>query len=174
MYRKTAVIATLLMLCGVMFAKAEDSTDSSKQSPPKQVTAYHLEFALNELDDGKKVNTRHYSMNLTDDNTMEDLKIGTRVPVETESGKFEYLDVGTNITARLVQYKLPMSLDVRANVSNFAIPGEVGHGGRPLLRQMVISGSTIAVIDKPIIIGSVDDPDSKREFQLEVTLTRLK
>jgi hypothetical protein len=27
---------------------------------------------------------------------------------------------------------------------------------------------------KPMVVGSVDDPNSKREFQLEVTVTKLK
>jgi len=27
---------------------------------------------------------------------------------------------------------------------------------------------------KPMVVGSVDDPNSKREFQLEVMVTKLK
>jgi len=34
---------------------------------------------------------------------------------------------------------------------------------------MVISGSTLVTLDKPMLIGVVDDPNSKRQFQLEVT-----
>ncbi len=30
------------------------------------------------------------------------------------------------------------------------------------------------VLDKPIVMGSVDDPNSKRTYQLEATLTKLK
>jgi hypothetical protein len=32
----------------------------------------------------------------------------------------------------------------------------------------------MAVPGKPMVIGSVDDPDSKRTFQLEVTVTKLR
>jgi hypothetical protein len=39
---------------------------------------------------------------------------------------------------------------------------------------MIISGSTLVISDKPVIIGSVDDPNSKRQFQLEVTVTKLR
>ena len=29
------------------------------------------------------------------------------------------------------------------------------------------------VTDKPILVGTVDDPNSNREFQLEVTIVKL-
>ena len=36
------------------------------------------------------------------------------------------------------------------------------------------SGSTLALLGKPMVMGSVDDPNSKRQFQLEVTMTKLR
>jgi len=176
MRKKVALIAAILGLClsGSIRAIAQDTNEGSKPSAPKPITAYRLEFYLNELEDGKKINTRHYTMNTTDDSSSQDLKIGTRVPVQSGEGKFEYLDVGTSIRARLISFKTPMSLDVHADISNFAMPDDVARGGRPLVRQMVINGSSTVVTDKPILIGSVDDPNSKREYQLEVTVTRLK
>jgi len=44
----------------------------------------------------------------------------------------------------------------------------------PFVRQIKISGVTLLVTGKPIIIGSMDDPNSNREFQLEVTATNLR
>jgi hypothetical protein len=145
---------------------------------PEHITGYRIEFAINELEDSKKINTRHYSMNLSVGpgvvSPTKGLKIGTRVPVEAEQGKFQYLDVGTNIEAQLREFKGSTSLDVRVEISNFATPDQASKGGQPLLRQMVISGSTLVVLDKPFIVGTVDDPNSKRQFQLEVTVTKLK
>jgi hypothetical protein len=43
-----------------------------------------------------------------------------------------------------------------------------------VLRQLNINASTLAVLGKPMIVGSVDDPNSKRQFQLEVTVTKLR
>jgi hypothetical protein len=65
-------------------------------------------------------------------------------------------------------------LVVTADISNVALPDQAKLGEHPLLRQMKISGSTVVVPDKPTIIGSVDDPNSDRRFELEVTVTRLK
>ena len=45
---------------------------------------------------------------------------------------------------------------------------------RPTIRQMKIESSTVATVGKPMVIGSVDDPNSKRQFQLEVTVTKLR
>jgi len=39
---------------------------------------------------------------------------------------------------------------------------------------MKIEASTIAVVGKQMVVGIVDDPNSKRQYQLEVTVTRLK
>jgi hypothetical protein len=45
---------------------------------------------------------------------------------------------------------------------------------RPAIRQMKIDSSAIASPGKSTVIGAVDDPNSKRQFQLEVVVTRLK
>jgi hypothetical protein len=172
---KTSFLAFALavILCGT--AQAGWSQNSGANQPPeKQVTAYRVDFSINELDDGKKINTRHYSMNLTDDQPANELKIGTRVPVEAEQGKFQYIDVGTSIFCHLSVRPNSLSLQVKAEISNFALPDQGARGGgQPLIRQMSISGGTLVLSDKPVIIGSVDDPNSKHQFQLEVTVTKL-
>jgi hypothetical protein len=63
---------------------------------------------------------------------------------------------------------------VIADIRNFASPKDATRTGHPLLRQMRIGASTALVLNKPMIIGSVDEPDSKREYQLELTVTKLQ
>lgn len=147
---------------------------SPEQEPPKTVEAYRLDFSINELEDGKKINTRQYSMNLTRSQP-QDIKIGTKVPIQTKQGEFQYLDVGTNISGRLQGHNDQLELIVNADMSNFAIPEQAqGHDSLPLIRQFKISGSALVVLGKPIIIGSADDPNSKRQFQVEVTMTKSR
>ena len=162
------------ILCGgAVRVWSQDS--GAKQPPVKQVNAYRVDFSINELDDGKKINTRHYSMNMTDDDSSRVLNIGTRVPMEAEQGKFQYLDVGTKIWCRMMVRPNSLSLQVNAEISNFAVPDQATRGGgQPLIRQMSISGGTLVISDRPVIIGSVDDPNSKRQYQLEVTVTKLR
>jgi hypothetical protein len=140
-------------------------------APEKPVHAYRLDFSVKELEEGKTINTRQYSLNLNADDANE-IKIGTRVPVESGQGQYQYIDVGTSIWCRIGERSDGIPVSVRAEISNFAVPDhETGH---PVIRQLKIDASTLALLGKPMIIGSVDDPNSKRQFQLEVTVTKLK
>jgi len=81
-------------------------------------------------------------MNLNSDNSNE-LKIGTRVPVESKQGEFQYIDVGTSIWSRIEERSGAIDLSVRAEISNFANPEQTpGHDMLPLLRQLKISAGT--------------------------------
>jgi hypothetical protein len=188
-------VISIGLACGLRTACAQDEskTDSPKQPAKTQpVQPYRLDFSFNELADGKNVNTRHYSMDLTAGDTNE-IKIGTRVPVATGSNnpstpaavQYQYLDVGTNIWAQLREHGDELMLAVRSDVSNLDTNSSDGTAGGslaaelrldlgPVIRQIKISGTTLLVTGKPIIIGSMDDPNSKRQFQLEVTVTKLR
>jgi hypothetical protein len=82
--------------------------------------------------------------------------------------------VGTSIWCRIGERADGLPINVRAEISNFAEPERAASQARPVLRQLAIKASTIAQLGKPMIIGSVDDPNSKRQFQLEVTVTKLR
>ncbi|HKT87849.1 MAG TPA: hypothetical protein VJQ59_05405 [Candidatus Sulfotelmatobacter sp.] len=172
--------------CGLISAQTQD--ESKKEAPAQTskvqpVDPYRLDFAFKEVADGKIVNTRHYSLDLTAGESNE-IKIGTRVPVVTSSSpgstslQYQYLDVGTNIWAQLRERGDECVLVVRADVSNLDTSDTSEHSGEsklgPIVRQIKISGSTLLVVGKPILIGSMDDPNSKRQFQLEVTVTKLR
>src|SRR6267142_1157619 len=73
-------------------AKTEAESAAAADKAEKPVHAYRLDFAVKELEGAKIVNTRQYSMNLQADDANE-IKIGTRVPVETGQGQFQYMDV---------------------------------------------------------------------------------
>jgi|KBSMisStandDraft_5_1062788.scaffolds.fasta_scaffold349306_1 hypothetical protein len=170
---------------GLLSASAQD--ESKKEVPAQSgkfepVQPYRLDFAFNEVSDGKVLNTRRYSMNLTASESNE-IKIGTRVPVAAASStntsaqvQYQYLDVGTSIWAQLREHGEELLLVVRSDVSNLDTSNESEHTSvsLPIVRQIKISGSTLLVVGKPILIGGMDDPNSKRQFQLEVTVTKLK
>jgi hypothetical protein len=182
MFKRLALAAALtaLMVAGTLRSAAQESGASkAAQETEKAPHAYRLDFSVSEMEDGKKINSRQYSMNLKSPDANE-IKIGTRVPVEVKQSEIQYLDVGTNIWCRLKDQSdvaflgNDVMLNVRAELSNFAVPEQQGQNMRPTIRQMKIESSTVAGVGKPIVIGSVDDPNSKRQFQLEVTVTRLR
>jgi len=190
--RKTAASLLMIMLAvlslqgGTCLAQENGAKAAEQQGP---IPAYHLAFSLNELEDGKKINTRQYGMNLValrqeDRGYVRDLardkaiKIGTRVPVEIEQGKVEYIDIGTSIRCRMIEDETGASLEAHADLSSL-VPRTSTDPYRPntadpILRQLSIDAATAVTIGKLTSLGTVDDPDSKRQFQLEVTVTKLR
>jgi len=178
----TAVLA--FMMCGGLPSRAQEATSETIANAngakgahgqnERPVHAYRIDFSVNELEDGKKINTRQYSMNLNSDDA-DEIKIGTRVPVDSGPETYQYLDVGTTIWCRIGERAEGIPLTVRADVNNLAIPDQAnGHESRPVVRQFKINASTLAQVGKPMVVGSVDDPNSKRQFQLEVTVSKVK
>ena len=174
-----SLLAVTMTLCsGVKLAQAQDDQ--------KPAHAYRLDFSLNELEAEKKINTRHYSINLNVPGDRQDIKIGTRVPVASASSgstvspvintEFQYLDVGTHISCSLKEHGDELELHAESEISNIDNePVREKYGvSAPVIRQIKITGSTVVVPGKAIVIGSADDPTSNRQFQLEVTVTKLR
>jgi hypothetical protein len=188
MLKRTGFItaaALFLLCCAVSPTCAQEASNEAQPAKPGTVQAYRLDFSFNEFEGDKKINTRHYSMNLTSSASNE-IKVGSRVPVTTfvnnkDSGagtQFQYIDVGTNIWAQLrpIPNSNEEELVVRSEMSNLDLSaqGATGPDAAPVIRQIKIEGSTILVEGKPLMVSSMDDPTSKRQFQLEVTVTKLR
>lgn len=177
--RTTSLLGIFIFLfcCTVQGVFAQEKEKQDKQDVSQTPVAYRLDYSVNELEGGKKINTRQYTQNLTvgDANS---IKIGARVPVDTntKNGEFQYLDVGTNIWSRLMDRGSVLTLEVRADFSNIAAMDQSSatQQSRPVVRQVQINGSTVLLPGKPMLIGLVDDPTSKKQFQLEVTATKLR
>lgn len=202
MRKLTAVwfVMTLALWCEPRLVQAQGKTDVSSQGEStkptlenrtkadqreKPIQPYRLDFSFNELENGKQMNSRHYSMNITA-GSADEVKIGTRVPIgaaETSPApaQFQYLDLGTSIWAVLRDASEELQLEVRSEIS-WTKHEDVDVDPRPphttftppIISQIKINGSTLVVTGKPLIIGSVDDPYSNRQFQLEVTATKLR
>lgn len=189
------VMIALGLLGGVRFAQAQEQQEqkdreeqteakSAKSTAPenkpkaeqreKILQPYRVDFSLNEIEDGKKINGRHYAMNLNAGDRNQ-IKIGTRVPVSQGPNRLEYqyMDVGTNIMCYLEERGDKVAIEVNTDVSNFSSPAE-GENPHPVVRQIHINGSSAVIPGKPVVMGTVDDPNSKREFQLEVQVTKLR
>ena len=190
-----AVIMTAFLFSGIItLATGQEKTNNpsdgkaTEQSKAdaddsKAIYPYRLDFSFAEVEDGKRINTRHYIMDLAGEQGQE-IKIGTRVPVVSGGStigmhgemntQYQYIDVGTNIGAHLNRlFGGDVQLRVNCEVSNMDTTDPASKLG-PIIRQIKIEGSTLLAFGKPILIGSADDPNSKRQFQLEVTVTKLR
>src|SRR5580658_9484874 len=74
------------------------------QSGHEEPKYYHLDFAVKELESGKVINARAYSMTIsTGDTGGSSIRAGNKVPASTGGsgpGSATYLDVGVNIDCR--------------------------------------------------------------------------
>jgi hypothetical protein len=164
--KRTAFCLTLALMASTAFAQADN-----KSAP--EPSFYRLDFAVKEIDGGKVVNSRSYSMSISSPTNITQstsIRTGSKVPITTGDGKNTYLEVGINLDcrgARLVGSDL--ALYVSADISSVPEPAS----NPPLVRNNRWGGDVIVPLRKPTIVFSSDDAMSKRQMQLELTATPI-
>jgi hypothetical protein len=180
----------LLMLLMTFLAigtlAAQEDTKKNQEPPEKDaivkraaVPTYKMAFSIYELQDGKKINQRDYSLLVeANDRGANTLKIGTKVPIDAGNGGMTYADVGFELrcsAAETVNNKLAVSVDM--TVTNFAIPEQNTDprtaGSRPVLRGVTQRVGAVVNPGKPQILTSMDDVNSTKRMQVELTATKV-
>lgn len=178
-----ASIAALLFCVAIASAAPPQDAASPKaevtpqaQTPPR---SFRLDYTLTESEDGKKIDSRQYSISVGGGTAsgrpwQGQVQIGTRVPVVMKSdGTIEYVDVGTKINGLIGMRDGAQVLDTDCDVSSVA-PDEAKVDGRPILRTLMIRNETPVVVGKAMMAGAAEDPNSKRKFELEVKVTEIE
>lgn len=160
---KTVLVSVLF--AGACFAQADK--DASQE-----VHFYRLDYVVQEMDQGKVVNSRNYSVMIASGHVSE-TRTGDKVPYKTEKGS-DYMDVGVNIDSRRPrEVGNELALEISAEISSLA-PGQTASGNLPLLRQNRWQSDVLLPLRKPVVIFSSDDPTSTHKLQLEVTATLIR
>jgi hypothetical protein len=158
--------------------KQESAAKESAQAAKEQTrSAYRLDFKIYELEGGKRTNERAYTSTATVWGSWTNLRTGTRVPVVTAADKSQYIDVGVRLECRLSEQTGRLFANVRMEISSFAMPeqGSDAHGsGMPVLRNANGEIETQITAGKPQIVFSVDDVNSKKKMQVELTATKVE
>lgn len=162
----TALVALLLMVPAA-------AQEAGRPMPPDPNASYKLDYTIYELEDGKRVNSRTYTL-LADDGGGASTKMGMRVPLHTDKG-VQYMDVGLHIEAKVRQREnqnvwVSTRFELGGLVSEAANPG----GGAPAVRNIEYSVPAVVTPGKATVIAGGDDLSSKRKFQLELVVTKLK
>jgi type II secretory pathway component GspD/PulD (secretin) len=144
---------------------------------------YRLTYTITEVDDGKRAGTQHYSMVLVSGQQTV-MKQGSKIPVATgtvtENGsratqtQFTYLDVGLNFNATLDESVNGVRLRSKAEQSSIGSRQSIAGIEEPVVRQTVLEGTSILTPGKPLILGSLDIPDSTRRMDIEVVMDVVK
>jgi hypothetical protein len=152
---------------------------------------YHLLFVVKELEAGKVINSRSYTMSVgTVENPSSNsfntrsIRMGTRVPIITDSkgSGFQYFDVGINFDCKnVIDLGDRLGIDVSADVSSIQSDSPDGRPqtqiavpSAPTIQQNKWNSQAVVVLGKPTLLFSSDEVTSKRTMQLELTATAIK
>jgi hypothetical protein len=157
--------------------KKADTSPNTQVRSETEKSSYRLDFKIYELESGKRTNERDYSMIATVPGSWSTLKIGTRVPVAMKEGQTQYLDVGVDLRCRLNEQTGKLFLNVITEISSFALPEQNADprgSTAPVVRNSNSNVESQISLGKPLIIASVDDVNSKKRTQIEVTTTKIE
>ena len=172
---KFLIFATVFA-CSILPANAQDTQKTYVASG-----VYNVKFVVSELENGKVTNQRMYTAVLREERKAV-LKTGNRVPVATGSSnnlapvQWQYLDVGFNVDATISEREGRIDLSLSADISTVVPPDPASPtpGNSPLIRQVREDMSTSLLDGKPTVVASMDDVNTKKTVQLEVTVTKIK
>jgi hypothetical protein len=132
------------------------------------------------MDGAKKVNSQHYVVSADPDAPPTDLRLGTKIPVQTgESGtstlpalsQITYLDIGLNIHARLRRFA--NGVELSSNISQSAIDSYKSELKSPVIRQTSLQSTVLLAENKPTTLGMMDELGSTRRLEIQVELTKV-
>jgi len=149
------------------------STAQQETKVQKPITAYRIEFNVRELDNGKRVNSRNYMM-MAEEGSYARIRVGNRVPFQTSKDQYQYNDVGMNIDCRPHEHENGVALDITVGFSSVAPPSETAPSYNPVFRSNRSEVQTVVALDKPTLVTSLDDVESNRRYEIEVTATKVK
>jgi type II secretory pathway component GspD/PulD (secretin) len=143
---------------------------------------YRLTYTITELDAGKTLGTEHIAM-VAVDGRPTTVKQGDKIPVATGSfstdnnssqTQFTYLDIGLNFDATLNAVDNGAMLRTKVEQSSLGQPSTIANVTEPVVRQTVLEGNTFLTLGKPVMIGSIDVPNSTHRFDIAVVMDPIK
>ena len=161
-----------LALGAVLFA--QPATPQQDEPKPEPKHYFTLAFSVKEIEAGKTVNIRSFSMTAGTERGNQMLRTGGRVPYVT-SGGTNFLDVGVNIDCRNIREQgANLLMNVSAEVSSVSSSTEGQPNAIPTIRQNRWNSEVTVPLKKAVVVFSSDDLASKRTMQLEVTVTPIQ
>ena|SRR5436305_1990530 len=176
----------LQLLLVLTFVSALQAQPPATQEPKPAETPYKLNLKVYELEDGKKINERSYVFPAVatlqgQRSRPSGIKVGVRTPVTTSDSdkgrSFQYLDVGINIECTLEDLDGKLTASLSLEMSNFALPDQQEdprRGGDPVIRQLKQNFRVQIPPGKPVLLTSLDDINSKKRTQIELTATKFE
>jgi hypothetical protein len=138
------------------------------QDTPKY---YRVDFVVKESEGGRPVNSRTYGMTVAAGKGV--IRTGDKVPVttNTKEGSVTFIDVGVNIDWSI---DYPVQDQVRMHISaDISSVASDKPGLLPLINQTKCVSDIIVPLRKATNIFSADGTTTKRQTQMDVTVTPI-
>jgi hypothetical protein len=187
-------VILIVALASSLFGQQTPAKGTSEQPPKKDSgenrepaatnNFFKLAFVLYEVEDGKRTNQRDYMMIGRTDNQPSSIRVSTKVPITTQEKAgdkaYTYIDVGLRINCSMKEQedrRLQFHCDIE--ISSFMRPEQIanatGNAGlaAPFLRTTRTESWALLTPGKPSILNTVDDINSAKRMQIEVTATKL-
>lgn len=175
-----------LLLVVTCVSALQAQAPAAQEAKPAEV-AYKMTLKVFEVEDGKKINERSYVFpavaTLAGQRTRSSgFKIGVRTPItvnvnDKDQRQIQYIDVGLNVECWLEDIEGKLTANLSLEMSNFALPDQQEdprRGGDPVLRQLKQNFRVQISPGKPVLLTSLDDINSKKRTQIEVTATKFE
>jgi len=161
----------LVALCLPLIPSSATAQQEAKVQKP--ITAYRLEFNVRELENGKRLNSRNYMMT-AEEGDYARIRVGNRVPYQTAEKQYQYSNVGMNIDCRPREHESGVALEITVDFSSVAPQSETAPSFNPVFRSNRSEVQAVVALGKPTIVTSLDDVESNRHYEIEVTATKVK
>jgi len=176
MMRRRISIQTAIALAAFCLGLIPHSATAQQETKvQKPITAYRLEFNVREVENGKRVNSRNYMM-MAQDGGWGKIRVEDRVPIPVGETQFQFENVATNIDCRPREHESGIALEIIVNLSSLLpqpdTAPQVSH--RPVVHSDRTEVQTVVASDKPTLVTSLDDVESNRRYEIEVTATKVK
>jgi len=143
---------------------------------------YRLTYTFTEMDGDKRIGSQHYEM-IAVAGQRTTLKQGSKVPIQTGSytlststaqTQMTYVDVGLNFDVSLDEFANGVRLRSRVEQSSVAGQTSGASPQDPVIRQTTLESTAFLTPGKPLILGSLDIPDSTRHMDVAVAMEAVK
>jgi len=168
---------TVMAFCLPLIPKSVSAQEEKGKEPvtsaPKPVLAYRLEFSVREVENGKRLNSRNYMM-MAEEGDWAKIRVGNRVPYQIAEKQYQYTNVGFSIDCRPHEQEAGVALAITVDFSSVAPQSETAPSFNPVFRSDRTEVQSVVALGKPTLVTSMDDVESNRRYEIEVTATKVK
>ena len=181
------LVAAISALPGSSLAAKSPAAEPQALKPMPRV--YSVHYRIYELANGKRINSRSYELMTSSygHNNIRrgSLRVGNKVPIGTGAAAFSngksgqptqflFQSVGMDIDCFLMGPAPAGKVMLDTQIHWQSMAGEGKPPLPPILRTLEFQGPALVPLDKPTIIGKVDDVTSNHEYEIEVTVKKIE